>query len=416
MRASKIGRNDPCPCGSGKKYKNCCLALEGVVDRNAKPFEKYSEMITTIKIKLDHHYKSQIRKMRKPLQDQFMRLCTTHTLPAEQESILSDWLWFDMTDSEEISFGVEYFRENGEFMDEPQRECLHALNSSYLGLYEVMAAEGDNLRVKDFLTAQEELILLREPLDQEIIENKPLLLGRLVTLPLGPVFSGMVLILKNDDGQGAFISQHMSYLQRLKPDQEIKVLLKDYGEIIYGVFEHAYHKALLRLNEIRLLRFEEAIPKLDSILDESEAFCLVHESAGIRWYDLKDCLGSARIGIDGHCLIAYADLLADLLSMERCLDKIIPLGKWEVVNSLFIPEPPSPELEKFWYDAIKDQETERWLHTVHHELDDKTPQEVLQEEGGRARILDMLDEFAAKTSGNKYSEDLINYMRQRVDQ
>ncbi len=24
-RAKKVGRNDPCPCGSGKKYKNCCL-------------------------------------------------------------------------------------------------------------------------------------------------------------------------------------------------------------------------------------------------------------------------------------------------------------------------------------------------------------------------------------------------------
>ena len=23
-RGHKIGRNDPCPCGSGKKYKNCC--------------------------------------------------------------------------------------------------------------------------------------------------------------------------------------------------------------------------------------------------------------------------------------------------------------------------------------------------------------------------------------------------------
>jgi preprotein translocase subunit SecA len=23
---SKIGRNDPCPCGSGKKYKKCCGA------------------------------------------------------------------------------------------------------------------------------------------------------------------------------------------------------------------------------------------------------------------------------------------------------------------------------------------------------------------------------------------------------
>ncbi|MCR4704053.1 MAG: SEC-C domain-containing protein [Saccharofermentans sp.] len=24
----QIGRNDPCPCGSGKKYKNCCLRME----------------------------------------------------------------------------------------------------------------------------------------------------------------------------------------------------------------------------------------------------------------------------------------------------------------------------------------------------------------------------------------------------
>ncbi|MBF0383979.1 MAG: SEC-C domain-containing protein [Magnetococcales bacterium] len=21
----KVGRNDPCPCGSGKKFKKCCL-------------------------------------------------------------------------------------------------------------------------------------------------------------------------------------------------------------------------------------------------------------------------------------------------------------------------------------------------------------------------------------------------------
>lgn len=27
----KLGRNDPCPCGSGKKYKKCCL------DKQAQP-------------------------------------------------------------------------------------------------------------------------------------------------------------------------------------------------------------------------------------------------------------------------------------------------------------------------------------------------------------------------------------------
>jgi uncharacterized protein YecA (UPF0149 family) len=25
MRDRKVGRNDPCPCGSGLKYKKCCL-------------------------------------------------------------------------------------------------------------------------------------------------------------------------------------------------------------------------------------------------------------------------------------------------------------------------------------------------------------------------------------------------------
>ena len=24
LHSDKVGRNDPCPCGSGKKYKKCC--------------------------------------------------------------------------------------------------------------------------------------------------------------------------------------------------------------------------------------------------------------------------------------------------------------------------------------------------------------------------------------------------------
>ena len=25
QNTQKVGRNDPCPCGSGKKFKKCCL-------------------------------------------------------------------------------------------------------------------------------------------------------------------------------------------------------------------------------------------------------------------------------------------------------------------------------------------------------------------------------------------------------
>lgn len=57
MKKKKIGRNDPCPCGSGKKYKKCCLGkplppyssdyiLSKVLETNQKPVD---ELIKNIK-------------------------------------------------------------------------------------------------------------------------------------------------------------------------------------------------------------------------------------------------------------------------------------------------------------------------------------------------------------------------------
>jgi tetratricopeptide (TPR) repeat protein len=37
LRSEKIGRNEPCPCGSGKKYKRCCLA-----DQDTQPMHNFN--------------------------------------------------------------------------------------------------------------------------------------------------------------------------------------------------------------------------------------------------------------------------------------------------------------------------------------------------------------------------------------
>ena len=34
---SKVGRNDPCPCGSGKKYKKCCMMKDEARRVDASP-------------------------------------------------------------------------------------------------------------------------------------------------------------------------------------------------------------------------------------------------------------------------------------------------------------------------------------------------------------------------------------------
>ncbi|UCF67200.1 MAG: SEC-C domain-containing protein [Acidobacteriota bacterium] len=37
---SQAGQNDPCPCGSGKKYKKCCLAKRSVIDFESARFHR----------------------------------------------------------------------------------------------------------------------------------------------------------------------------------------------------------------------------------------------------------------------------------------------------------------------------------------------------------------------------------------
>lgn len=36
-----VGRNDPCPCGSGQKFKNCCLQKQNVEEMAAYKREQF---------------------------------------------------------------------------------------------------------------------------------------------------------------------------------------------------------------------------------------------------------------------------------------------------------------------------------------------------------------------------------------
>jgi tetratricopeptide (TPR) repeat protein len=39
-KMKKTGRNEPCPCGSGKKYKHCCLEKDREKETAPKPLDK----------------------------------------------------------------------------------------------------------------------------------------------------------------------------------------------------------------------------------------------------------------------------------------------------------------------------------------------------------------------------------------
>ena len=413
MTKAKIGRNDPCPCGSGKKYKNCCQVLEGLGEAAAKPFDRYNTLMASLKMKLDRHYESQLRRLRRPMQERFLRLSCVQALPQGQESVFSDWLWFDMTDSEGMTMGREYMQEHGPYMEDALRECLEALNNSYLSVYSIAATSGDTLQLQDLFTGAHQEVMLKEPLELDSEQPPPLLLGRLASMARGTVFSGMVLMLGDEQGQGDFIRQHGQYWQQIRPDVPIRELCKQHGEMLFGLFDHASHKTTLALNDMRYLASGPEANGLAAMIGSVDDFSLVHNTAGTAWYELKNSLGPARVGLSnqGH-LAFYADVVSDIIKAEQLLN--FHHADWQIVNSLFLFAPPPAEQEGIWYEVIKERETERWLHTVHNELHGKTPAQILTEAGGKEHLLQLLDDFAASTASNQYSLDLVNYMRSRV--
>ena len=52
IRSSKIGRNEPCPCGSGKKFKKCC---GGITPLNIAPGDGQAKKSNVIKVDFPQH-------------------------------------------------------------------------------------------------------------------------------------------------------------------------------------------------------------------------------------------------------------------------------------------------------------------------------------------------------------------------
>ena len=52
---AKIGRNQPCPCGSGNKYKHCCLSREQST-RITNPREPAKDLLPGAVLPLDEYF------------------------------------------------------------------------------------------------------------------------------------------------------------------------------------------------------------------------------------------------------------------------------------------------------------------------------------------------------------------------
>jgi len=409
----KIGRNAPCPCGSGKKYKHCCGPLAEITSISVDPFIRYNDIMTALKLKLDQANRDHLRKQRRSLQSRFIRFATEQYLPPEHETLFSDWVWFDVEGEAGCSVGELYLQENGPYLDTASRNCLEALNRSRLGIYEAIGSSHMHLLVRDLATGDEQQVLLKEPLE---FDNSAtiLLLGRLTQLPEDNMFSGMVLMVEDQSLEKSFLTEHIQYLLNLNRGENIENIFKQNGEIVYGIFNHAQNHTVFKLNDIRLLYHhttqEEAVNR---ILASSEGYQLIHSSQGWSWLATGDGSGPyARLAIGPEIILSCADLLDEVNNQEKYLSQLWPGEPLQLLSSVLYPYPPAQEMIPLWFMVMKDKETERWLDMSHSE-EGLSFRELLAQEGGK----ESLDAMLAKFESTRESDDekeLAAYIRERL--
>lgn len=412
-KQKKIGRNDPCPCGSGKKFKNCCGQLNDIKPIYEDPFLHYSQLMSSAKLKLDNYYKDNLRKHRKTFQTQFARFTTKNTLIKNHESIFSDWVWFDILDDDGLSVAGNYLRENRDYMEAPLRECLEAMDRSYISVYRVIGCRESVMYVNDIFLNINYQIILKEPL--ALAENDPevLLLARLIQLPDANVFSGMVFMIENKALQDEFIKEHVDYVHILY-GLDYNHLLKENGEIIYGIFEHAAEKVLVNLADMRAATLtENDIAAMRNKLNEDDQYILQHETAGLSWYkSVTDSPGYSRIILGDHVLISCADVLEDVTKQIQYINTILPDQELRVIHSTLLQSPPDPEYSTFWFTVLKDREFEKWIITPHGEFNGLTPKEKIKEDNGLDSIIQLLEKHIASAEYEEERE-LLEYIKDR---
>jgi hypothetical protein len=141
----KIGRNDPCPCGSGKKYKQCCLKAEEAKKEKAANdrSEAVPRAIQWLMLKHDKGVRQALDEgfFGTLNDDEYERLQVDHA-EAFQGVLVNAMEWL-LSDGTLLIQGREHrvadllLGRGGPLLSVEQRQWLELLTSTRLGLYEL---------------------------------------------------------------------------------------------------------------------------------------------------------------------------------------------------------------------------------------------------------------------------------------
>jgi hypothetical protein len=223
MVVAKVGRNDPCPCGSGKKYKHCCLRQETLGKSEAMGRERAWETITEklFDFAREPRFQADLVTAFDLFWNNVYSIDQVGSLEPAQVMNFLDWFAHDYRTSQDGRRIIDIFLEDqaGE-LSEHEREAAEADSRALFSAFEVKSVdEGESVQLLD--------VFRRE--DAEVAH----------TPPLYGLEEGHLLMARLAEGEGL---SRFSWITMLVP-QEIQDDLKSYVEDMFTRYQDEHYQA-----------------------------------------------------------------------------------------------------------------------------------------------------------------------------
>jgi hypothetical protein len=441
---SKFGRNDPCPCGSGKKYKKCCLSK--TYTEVGKEDSIRERLVQDLFGFFKKNYQDRLEDAEFLFWDEFV--------PEKHlEGIALDiafqnfweWIVFDyLIDEDNNKTLIDLYMENRKLsLDE--HKVLIMMKNSVISVYEVQEVfPEEGLLLKDLLMGGEYDV--REKLATRSVGKWDIFAARLLLVDGSHIMSGSVYPyhLKQkerilDDIHAEFEDYKMDYPDALM-DDFLKYNSENFNFYWYDIILNPtpiklhttsgepmlISKAMFEVKDIEAVT--KGLPKIKGFEQGKDAYT---------WYDKRNKEGSAtilgRAEIKGNKLILESNSKKRLekgkkLILEALSDAIIhkadtfqdPMEAMKSVKEgpLEKPENELPlEIQQQIYPKFMQKHCENWLKDKIPALDGRTPMQAVKTEEGKRKVIELLKSFENieehnRKEGRPYYD--LSWMWQRI--
>ena len=426
---SKPGRNEPCPCGSGKKYKKCCLIENYIVSGREDSIREL--LVQELIAFFEKNFKHKLEDAHFIFWDDFIpeKHLEGISLDIAYQNFL-EWIVFDYRiDDDNDKTIIDLYIDSNKRLSLDEHRVLSMMKNSVISLYEVQEVFPEKgLLLKDLLMGGEYDV--REKSATRSARKWDIFAARLLLVDGSYILSGSVYSyhLKQkerilDDIHAEFEDYKMDY-----PDASMDDFLKYSSENFnFYWYDLIQNPAPIKLHTTsgEPVLFSKAIFKIKDKEAVTNGLLKIkgfeQDKDSYTWYDRRDKEGSATI-------LGRAEIKDNKLILESNSRKRLEKGKKLILQALsdaivhkidtfqdpmeamksYKESPPVDpvnelpmEIQQQVYTKFMQGHYEKWLQEKIPALDGRTPLQAVKTGEGRKKVLELLKSIENLEEHNK---------------